>query len=163
VIIVVTGVTGAGKTTVGKLLASELGWSFYDADDSHPAANIEKLRRGDPLNDDDRKPWLAAVRELIRMHLARGDNTVIACSALKESYREFLRVSPQVVFVYLKAAKPLVQERLENRTSHFMNPKLVESQFDTLEESGNTVQIDASLPPAEIVERIKTQVAPQSS
>jgi len=152
------GVTGSGKSTVGKLLAQQLGWKFFDGDDFHSPANIEKMRRGMPLNDDDRRPWLEAIRESIRQMVERSENAVIACSALKHSYRQMLRITGEVVFVYLKANIDIVRERLKNRTGHFMNPDLIQSQFDTLEESEQALRVDASLPPGEIVRRIRTQL-----
>jgi len=152
------GVTGSGKSTVGKLLAQQLGWKFFDGDDFHSPANIEKMRRGMPLNDDDRRPWLEAIRESICKMVERSENAVIACSALKHSYRQMLRITGEVVFVYLKANIDIVRERLKNRTGHFMNPNLIQSQFDTLEESEQALRVDASLPPGEIVRRIRTQL-----
>lgn len=157
-IIVLMGVTGSGKSTVGKLLAQQLGWKFFDGDDFHSPANIEKMRRGMPLNDDDRRPWLEAIRESIRKMVERSENAVIACSALKHSYRQMLRIAGEVVFVYLKANIDTVRERLRNRTGHFMNPDLIQIQFDTLEESEQALRVDASLPPGEIVRRIRTQL-----
>ncbi len=157
-IIVLMGVTGSGKSTVGKLLAQQLGWKFFEGDDFHSPANIEKMRRGMPLNDDDRRPWLEAIRESIRKMIERSENAVIACSALKHSYRQMLRITGEVVFVYLKANIDTVRERLRNRTGHFMNPDLIQSQFDTLEESEQALRVDASLPPGEIVRRIRTQL-----
>lgn len=157
-IIVLMGVTGSGKSTVGKLLAQQLGWKFFEGDDFHSPANIEKMRRGMPLSDDDRRPWLEAIRESIRQMVERSENAVIACSALKHSYRQMLRITGEVVFVYLKANIDIVRERLKNRTGHFMNPDLIQSQFDTLEESEQALRVDASLPPGEIVRRIRTQL-----
>ena len=101
--IIFTGVAGAGKTTVGKLLAKELSWRFYEGDDFHPAANVEKLRRGEPLTDDDRRQWFDMLRDVIQAALERGENGVLACSALKRSYRARLRVSERVIFVHLAA------------------------------------------------------------
>ena len=157
-IIVLMGVTGSGKSTVGKLLAQQLGWKFFEGDDFHSPANIEKMRRGMPLSDDDRRPWLEAIRESIRQMVERSENALIACSALKHSYRQMLRITGEVVFVYLKANIDIVRERLKNRTGHFMNPNLIQSQFDTLEESEQALRVDASLPPGEIVRRIRTQL-----
>jgi gluconokinase len=158
-IIVLMGVTASGKSTVGKRLALELGWRFLEGDDFHSPDNIEKLRQGKPLNDEDRKPWLEAVREAIRAALDRGENAVIACSALKEPYRRMLRVDEQVVFVYLKATISLLQERLKRRVGHFMNPNLIQSQVDTLEEPEEALQIDAGLTPAEIVQVIRNRLS----
>ena len=154
-VIVFTGVSGAGKTTVGKLMAQELGWPFYEGDDYHPAVNIEKMIRGVALTDEDRRPWLEALRALIATILARGDNAVVACSALKQSYRAMLRSAGAVVFVHLKVNRKLVRERLQNRQGHFMNPGLVDSQFATLEEAQTALTMDAALPPDEIVRQVR--------
>jgi gluconokinase len=156
-IIVLMGVTGSGKSTVGNLLAQQLGWRFFEGDDFHSPDNIQKLRRGEPLSDEDRKPWLEAIREAIRTAIDRGENAVIACSALKKSYRKVLQIDGQVSFVYLKASIALIQERLKNRVGHFMNPSLIQSQFATLEEPGEGLQIDAGLSPAEIVQVIRNK------
>jgi gluconokinase len=153
-IIVLMGVTASGKSTVGKLLARQIGWSFLKAM-THSAGNIEKLRRGEPLNDEDRRPWLYAIREVIHEAIDRGENAVIACSALKASYRSMLQIKGQVSFVYLKASIALIQERLQNRVGHFMNPHLLQSQFDTLEEPKEALQVDAGSTPAEIVQAIR--------
>ena len=158
-IIVLMGVTGSGKSTVGKLLASQLGWKFFEGDDFHSPKNIEKLRRGEPLNDAERRPWLEAIREVIRTAIDHGENAVIACSALKQSYRKLLQTREQVSFVYLKASMALVQDRLKNRVGHFMNPDLVQSQFDTLEEPEQALQVDAALSPAEIVQLIRNKLS----
>jgi gluconokinase len=158
-IIVLMGVTGSGKSTVGKLLARQLGWQFFEGDDFHSPANIEKLRRGEPLNDADRGPWLEAIREVIRAAIDRGENAVIACSALKQSYRKLLQIREQVSFVYLKASMALAKDRLKNRVGHFMNPDLVQSQFDTLEAPEDALQIDAGSTPAEIVQVIRNRLA----
>ena len=154
-IIVLMGVTASGKSTVGKLLARQIGWSFFEGDDFHSAGNIEKLRRGEPLNDEDRRPWLHAIREVIHEAIDRGENAVIACSALKASYRSMLQTKGQVSFVYLKASIALIQERLQNRVGHFMNPQLLRSQFDTLEEPKEALQVDAGSTPAAIVQAIR--------
>lgn len=158
-IIVITGVTASGKTTIGKLLATELDWKFYEGDDFHPLVNIEKLRRGEPLDDQDRLPWLTAIRDTIRAAIDRGENAVIACSALKESYRRMLRISPDVILIHLEANPELIEQRLKRRTGHFMNPALLRSQFETLEEAEAAVQIDAGLRPGEIVDAIRSRLS----
>ena len=156
-IIVLMGVTGSGKSTVGYLLAQQLGWRFFEGDDFHSPDNIQKLRRGEPLSDEDRKPWLEAILEAIRAAIEEDESAVIACSALKKSYRKVLQIDGQVSFVYLKASIALIQERLKNRVGHFMNPSLIQSQFATLEEPGEGLQIDAGLSPAEIVQVIRNK------
>jgi gluconokinase len=158
-IIMLIGVTGSGKSTVGRLLAAQLGWQFCEGDDFHPAANLAKMTRGVPLDDEDRKPWLQAIQKVIRDAVEKRENVVIACSALKESYRSMLQVEGEVIFVYLKADSALIQQRLKKRTGHFMNPVLIQSQFDTLEEPNQALQIDAALTPAEIVLVIRDQLA----
>jgi gluconokinase len=154
-IIVLMGVTGSGKTTVGKLLADELGWKYYDADDFHSPANVEKMKRGIPLGDADRKPWLETLRDLIRSRLERAENCVLACSALKASYRNYLLVNDEVRLIYLKGNYDLIHKRLGDRRSHYMNPKLLDSQFKILEEPKGHLAIDVSLSPAEIVKNIR--------
>jgi gluconokinase len=158
-VIIIIGVTGSGKTTVGRLLAHELGWAFYEGDDFHSVANIDKMVRGVPLSDEDRKPWLVAIRNLILTLVQRRESGVITCSALKKSYRAMLRISGEVFFVYLKADMPVIHERLNRRVGHFMNPKLLRNQFDTLEEPQQALQVNASLSPAEIVEFIRRQLS----
>ena len=153
--IIFTGVAGAGKTTVGKLLAEQLGWRFYEGDDFHPAANVEKMRRGEPLTDDDRRPWLDALRAVIHTAVENAQNGIMACSALKRAYRTRLRVSEDVIFVYLAAQPDLIQQRLEHRHGHFMNPSLLESQFGTLETPQTALVLDASLPPAALVHQVR--------
>ena len=158
-IIVLMGVTASGKSTVGKLLARQLAWKFVEVDDFHSPKNIEKMRRGEPLNDADRRPWLEAIREVIRTTIDRGEDAIIACSALKESYRKLLQTRGHVSFVYLKASMALIQDRLKNRVGHFMNPHLVQSQFDTLEEPEQALQVDAGLSPVEIVQVIRNKLS----
>jgi gluconokinase len=154
-VIIIMGVTGSGKSTVGRLLAATLGWKFYEGDDFHPAANIEKLQHGAPLSDEDRLPWLVAIRKTIQAVIARGDNAVVTCSALKEKYRQMLQINSEVVLIYLQAEAELIEDRLKHRTGHFMNPALIHSQFETLEEPEPALQIDARSTPEEIVGTIK--------
>lgn len=153
------GVTGAGKTTIGRALATSLGWEFHDGDDLHSEANKRKMHRGIALDDADRAPWLSALRKLIEATLAEGRNGVVACSALKQSYRDELIVDPNSVkLVYLKVSQQVVAERLRNRSGHFMNPALLESQFDTLEEPADAIVVDASMAPEAIVNAIRARL-----
>lgn len=118
-IIILFGVSGIGKTTVGSLLAEDLGCLFYDADDFHPQSNIEKMKIGVSLNDDDRQDWLQTLRALINQSIIKGENAVLACSALKVKYREYLTVNDNVQFVLLKADFATIEERMNNREGHF--------------------------------------------
>jgi gluconokinase len=161
VIVIVFGVSGAGKTTIGKLLAEELGWQFYEADDFHPRANIEKMRSGLPLTDEDRWPWLERLREQIMRSLAAKENAVLACSALKRVYREHLRVSGDVKFVFLRGDYALIERQLRRRRGHFMNPALLQSQFADLEEpqpDEDVLTIDLGRSPQELVDEIKAKL-----
>ena len=157
--IVVMGVSGAGKSTVGKLIAARLDCPFRDADSFHPQANIEKMSRGEPLTDDDRWPWLQAIAAWIAEHRAAGTTCVVTCSALKRVYRDIVtdKQSADVRLVYLKGEFDLIAARLAARKGHFMPPALLQSQFDALEEPAAdehaiTVPIDAT--PEEIASRV---------
>ena len=150
------GVAGAGKTTVGQALAASLGWSYLDADDFHSAANVEKMRVGIPLTDTDRGPWLDAIADRIGQLEREGVSAVIGCSALRHDYRKRLRAgASDVRFVYLRATRELIRQRLEARTGHFMPPTLLDSQFQTLEEPRDALFVDASDPPDALVRQIR--------
>lgn len=160
-IVIVFGVSGAGKTTIGKLLAQQLGWHFLEADDFHPAANIDKMRSGHPLTDEDRWPWLERLRQQIERSLATGENAVVACSALKRAYRDVLRVADEVTFVFLRGDYPLIEKQLRSRHRHFMNSDLLQSQFGDLEEpqpGEHALIVTLGRTPEEIVQQIKTKL-----
>jgi gluconokinase len=153
-VIVVMGVTGSGKTTIGNQLAARLGWHFADADDFHSAANKEKMHKGIPLTDADRLPWLAAIHDQIAKWLALKQNVVLACSALKQSYRELLWSGPEVRFVYLKGSYELIAERLRARKGHFADEHILAGQFRDLEEPSDAIAVDIGASPEEIVDEI---------
>jgi carbohydrate kinase (thermoresistant glucokinase family) len=158
-VIVLMGVAGAGKTTIGRLLAQRLGWRFYDADDLHPAANREKMRNGIALTDADRRPWLEAVRDEIARCLSNGENAVIACSALKSRYRNLLGAPNEYLrFVYLKGSIETLAARLAARRDHFFPEQLLKSQLETLEEPEDALIENIDRSPAEIVESIRRRV-----
>ena len=158
-IIVLMGVSGSGKTTVGKLLCEKTEWTFYEGDDFHPEENVEKMRAGTPLTDEDRVPWLLALREIIESHLEKNTSAVIACSALKASYREVLRRDDKRIhFVFLKGEMALIQSRLSKREDHYMPADLLQSQFDTLEEPESTLTVDIHPSPQEIADQILAEM-----
>jgi gluconokinase len=152
-IVVVMGVTGAGKTTAGRALAERLGWEFLDADDFHPMANVEKIRAGIALDDADREPWLQAMRAALEVRSAERINVVLACSALKSEYREKLRVG-EVRFVYLRGSYAAIAERLRLRHGHFADERVLASQFADLEEPEDAVVVDAGNAVDRVVEEI---------
>jgi gluconokinase len=154
-IILLMGVTGSGKTTVGRLLAQQLSWQFVDGDEFHSAANIAKMRQGIALTDVDRKPWLEAIREAILRWVAESKSVVLACSALKEKYRSPLRVGPAVKLVYLRGSYDTISARLAERHGHFATSALLASQFADLEEPGDALIVDLSRSPEEIVSTIR--------
>jgi gluconokinase len=157
-IVIIMGATGAGKTTIGTILAAQLNWQFADADAFHPLANIEKMSKGIPLTDADRAPWLEAMRKAILEWIAAGKNVVLACSALKRAYREDLRVSPEVKIIYLKGNYALFAERIRHRHGHFAGEQILAGQFADLEEPEDAITIDAALPPQQIVAEIRKQL-----
>ncbi len=155
-IILLMGVSGSGKTTIGEGLADSLGWPFFDADSFHPPANVEKMRQGIPLTDADRLPWLDAIRAKMDGLIARGESAVITASALKQRYRDRLGVDrPEVRLVYLKGDYEQIRQRMEDRQDHFMPPDLLRSQFETLEEPIGALALDITPPPERIVATIR--------
>ena len=160
-IAIIFGVSGAGKTTIGKLLAQKLGWKFLEADDFHPQDNIDKMKSGIPLNDEDRSPWLDSLREQIKQRVESGEDAVLACSALKRAYRERLRVSAEVKFVFLRGDYMLIEKQLRHRRGHFMDPDLLRSQFADLEEpepNESAMTIELGRTPEELVQEITTKL-----
>jgi gluconokinase len=157
-VIIVMGVSGAGKTTVGSALAASLGWPFYEGDDFHSAHNIALMASGHPLTDADRAPWLAALQTLIKGIIARGEQGVIACSALRHAYRSELVAAGDaetIRFVHLDVPEDVLRQRLVGRTGHFMTATLLESQLATLEESSTALRVDGTLPVPAIVDEVE--------
>jgi gluconokinase len=157
-IVVVMGVTGSGKTTVSSLLAQQLRWEFADADNFHSPANVEKMRLGIPLGDADRAPWLKSLRDAVEQWIAKQKNVVLACSALKKSYREELFVSSEVKFVYLKGSYDLIYRRLQLRHGHFASEKILAGQFADLEEPDDAIVVEIDQPVEAIVAEIKRRI-----
>jgi gluconokinase len=154
-ILIAMGVSGAGKTRIGEMLAERLKCSFTDGDAFHSAANKEKMHNGIPLTDDDRWPWLRTIRAAIEEKQAANEDAVFTCSSLKRSYRDILRAGDKdVCFVYLKGSREVLQERLQTRTGHFFDPSLLQSQLDTLEEPDDdeAITVSIELTPEQIVE-----------
>jgi len=158
-ILIVMGVVGAGKSTVGKLLASQLGWDFADADDFHPTSNVKKIHSGIPLDDNDREPWLEQLRQAIVEWNYGKKSVVLACSALKRSYRSQLQVSPEVRFVYLKGSADLIATRLRLRHGHFAGESILSSQLADLEEPEDAITVDIHDNPEHIVTEIRQALA----
>ena len=158
-IVIVMGVVGAGKTTVGQLLAEELGWEFADADRYHSAANVEKIRHGIGLTDADRAPWLQSLHDAIVRWIDSGQNVVLACSALKRSYRQELAPGPEVKFVYLKGSAALIAERLRARRGHFANGQILNSQLHDLEEPAAALTVEIAGTPQQIVRFIRNRLS----
>jgi carbohydrate kinase (thermoresistant glucokinase family) len=157
-VVFVMGVSGSGKTSVGRLLAKELSVLFVDADDHHPTSNIEKMSRGIPLNDADREPWLDKLNEIAQDHVNSG--CVIACSALKEVYRKRLSesIESNVIWIYLKGTYDQIYGRMKERKGHFMGAKMLRSQFEALEEPENAIQMDIADSPEVLVDHIKSHL-----
>jgi carbohydrate kinase (thermoresistant glucokinase family) len=150
VILVVMGVSGSGKSTVGELLAKRLGWPFLDADEYHPPANVAKMKAGTPLTDEDRWPWLEKLNQLLR----QKQDAVLACSALKEIYRQRLTTGLEAKIIFLKGDKSLIQERLATRQHKYMPASLLDSQFATLEPPADAIAVDIAQDPGACVEAI---------
>lgn len=157
-IVIVMGVVGAGKTTVGCLLADQLGWQFADADDYHSPENKERIHHGIPLTDADRSPWLRRLRAEIENWIAQGKNVVLACSALKRTYREELYAGPEVRFVFLKGNAAVIGPRLRARKNHFADDKILASQLADLEEPKNALTVGIDQSPAQIVAGIRQRL-----
>lgn len=159
-IIILMGVSGSGKSFIGKQLADDLGWVYYEGDLFHLEVNVEKMKRGEPLNDADRAPWLAALRRCIDENLEAGRSAVFACSALKEDYRDVLNADhPEVHLVYLKGDYDTIRARMENRKDHFMKAEMLRSQYEALEEPKDVITVDIRKAPDAIIADIRRQLA----
>ena len=153
-IVVVMGVAGSGKTTVGTRLADAMHCAFLEGDSLHSAANVEKMSRGIPLTDADRAPWLGAIHARLLDAFTRGECLVVGCSALKQSYRTLLADGIPITWIYLKGSAALIRSRLQHRTEHYMKANMLASQFEALEDPSDALVVDVSQPPAAIVEQI---------
>jgi gluconokinase len=159
-VVVLMGVAGSGKTTIGRQLAAELSWNFADADEFHPPANVAKMSAGIPLDDTDRAPWLAAIRRYIDTRLERREHAIVTCSALKEKHRAILlNGSPDVKLVYLRGSRDLLWQRISGRQGHFMKPAMLDSQLAALEEPVNALTVDIAPSPQEIIAGIRAAIA----
>jgi gluconokinase len=157
-ILLVMGVTGSGKSTVGKMLAERLGWVYLEADDFHCESNKAKMHRGEPLTEADRQPWLAAMRAELETQTANGKNVVLACSALREQYRHILMDGLQVTLIYLRGSREWIAGRLTQRTNHFAGLPILDDQFAVLEEPSNALVFDIEKTPEKIVEEILQRI-----
>lgn len=154
-IVVIMGVSGCGKTTVGRRLAQRLDWKYYEGDAFHPVENIQKMSKGIALTDDDRLPWLASIKKVIDQCCEGGSDAIVACSALRRDYRFYLAANiPEIRFVYLKGEFSIIRERMKSREGHYMKAGLLESQFASLEEPDDAMVIDIGESPKEIVSRV---------
>jgi gluconokinase len=160
-LVLVMGVAGSGKTTIGRALADRLGWLFCDADDFHPPENVAKMSRGEPLDDADRAPWLAAVSDRVERERALGRSVVLACSALKPAYRQRLGVGqPNVFVVHLRGSSELIGQRLRARTGHFAKEQLLASQFDALEPPLDAIDVSAADTPDQVLAQVLERLQP---
>ena len=160
--VIVMGVSGCGKSTVGALLASRLRWEFEDADWFHPAANVDKMHRGIPLTDTDRMPWLASMHEYLAKAYDENRSVVLGCSALKESYRQTLRENLSMQLVYLKGSYEVIDAHLRERKGHFADDKILAAQFADLEEPTDAIVVDVQLQPEQIIEEILKRLPRQN-
>jgi gluconokinase len=159
-IIVIMGVSGVGKTTVGELLSQQTGWAFYDADSFHSPANIEKMRSGVPLTDEDRWPWLDRLNAVLRDAERKGESVILACSALKQRYRDRIAQGVTTVrWVHLAGAFELIKQRIDARKGHYMTAKLLESQFAALERPLDALEIDVSADPEQLAANVSSALA----
>lgn len=155
-LLLVAGVSGSGKSTIGSMLASQIGWEFHDGDDYHPPANVEKMRSGTPLNDEERAPWLAAMRAAIEACLREGRGAVFVASALKEAYRSALCDGLDGIgLVFLHGDFELIRARMEARQGHYMGARMLQSQFDLIEWPKDALEIDVRVTPDEAVRAIR--------
>ena len=159
IVVYIMGVAGSGKTTIGQQLSSQTGFAFYDADNFHPQKNIDKMKSGEPLTDEDRWPWLDNIHSFITQQL-QSSSVILACSALKQVYREHLSkgIETQCRWVYLNGSYETILARMQSRTGHYMPATLLQSQFDALELPVNSIEIDITKDPAEIVEEIMSKI-----
>jgi len=159
-IVLITGVAGSGKTTIGRRLATELGWSYHEADDFHSAANKAKMASGVPLDDTDRAPWLAAIHAAMADCVRRGESAVFTCSALKESYRRVLADGlPALKLVFLTGARALLEQRLQARPGHYMKAGMLDSQLAILEPPADALTLEVRQTPAALVADIRRALA----
>lgn len=154
-VILIMGVSGSGKTTIGQMLAAQLNWPFVDGDSLHSAANIAKMSAGIPLTDEDRKPWLLALEGVMQGWITGQKSGIIASSALKDKYRQLLVTSPEIKVVYLRGTYDLIYSRMQHRPGHYMKADMLKSQFAALEEPADALIVDIALPVEQIVATIR--------
>ena len=158
-VILVMGVSGSGKTTIGEMLSAQLNWPFVDGDSLHSAANVAKMAAGIPLTDDDRLPWLQSIHDVMEGWRTQHKNGIVASSALKEKYRQILLTSPDIKLVYLRGSYDLIYSRMQHRPGHYMKPEMLQSQFAALEEPKDAVVVDISESAEQIVANIRQKLA----
>ena len=158
-VILVMGVSGSGKTTIGQMLSAQLNWPFVDGDSLHSPANVAKMAAGIPLTDEDRAPWLQSIHDVMEGWRLQQKNGIVASSALKEKYRRILLTSPEIKIVYLRGSYELIYSRMQHRPGHYMKPEMLQSQFAALEEPADAIVIDIAAPAEEIVANIRQKLA----